>query len=407
MVGIGASAGGLDTLKELFDALPDAPGVAFVVIQHLDPTKTSLIAELLNKHTKMKVTQVDDDPRIAANRVYVIPPGKYLSVSGGTLHLSEPDRRAAHAPRSTFLLRSLAEDQKQRTVAIILSGTGSDGSLGVKAIKRKGGMVIAQDPKSAAHDGMPKSAIDTGTVDHVLPPKEMPSVLVRCAEHSYVREPVQEVDDAAPSAAGDQPAAAATKEQSNGLRSILSLVQARTQHNFHNYKDTTLVRRTRRRMCLLHMEEFADYLEYLRQHPEEIDALVKDLLISVTDFFRDGEAWQALADRVLPQLVDSKLDDNPIRIWMPGCATGEEPYSMAILLLEQLQRARKVCPLLIFASDVDKDALDFARQGATRPALKPTFRRNACNDFSSARKRTITIVSARPCERPWFSPSRI
>ena len=195
VVGIGASAGGLEALQEFFKALPDEPGMAFVVILHLDPTRTSLLAELLDRQTKMKVVQVDDEPQIAANRVYVTPPGKYLGIAGGRLHLSEPDRPCGARAAIDYFLRSLAEDQQQRAIAIILSGTGADGSLGVKAVKSHGGMVIAQDPGAAAHEGMPSSAIATGTVDHILRPGEMPNVLLRYAEHLYVREAVEEAAD--------------------------------------------------------------------------------------------------------------------------------------------------------------------------------------------------------------------
>ena len=291
VVGIGASAGGLEAIKTLFDAMPDDPGLAVVLIQHLDPTKRSYTPELLVRHTTMQVAQVDDEPVVKPNRVYVIPPGKYLSISNGELHLSEPAEPRGQRRAVDFFLRSLAEDQKQRAVGVILSGTGTDGTLGIKAIKRQGGMVIAQEPATAAHDGMPRSAINTGVVDYVLPPEEIPESLILYSRHSYVcEEGPAETDE------GPLPCAAAKRkpDDAEGLNSILTLLRTHTQHDFQNYKDNTVIRRTQRRMCLLHLDDYGHYLEYLREHPAEVEALMKDLLISVTDFFRDPEAWEEL-----------------------------------------------------------------------------------------------------------------
>jgi two-component system, chemotaxis family, CheB/CheR fusion protein len=350
IIGIGASAGGLDALRRVLEAMPHEPGVALVIIQHLDPTRRSLAPELLARHTKLQVMEVEDEPSVKPNRVYVIPPGKYLSISGGRLHLSQPDQPRGARMAIDFFLRSLSDDQERCAVGVILSGTGADGALGVKAIRAAGGLVIAQDPASAEFDGMPRSAIATGAVDHVLPPEKIPEVLVRYAQHPYMRE----VLAAAPADAKLPP---------NGLNAILALLRIHTRHDFHSYKEQTLVRRMRRRMSLYHIDDYEQYLKHLRERPDEIQALAKDLLITVTDFFRDPEAWAAVRRLAVAPLVEVKGDDEPIRAWAAGCATGEEPYSMAMLFLEELGRAGKHCPLQIFASDVERDALRLARAG--------------------------------------------
>ena len=365
IVGIGASAGGLEALNRLFSAMPDEPGMAFVVIQHLDPTRQSLTSELLGKHTSMRVTQVEDEPHVAPNRVYVIPPNKYLSISQGTLHLSEPEHPRASRMAIDHFLRSLAKDQQQRAVAIILSGTGADGTLGVKAVKANGGFVIAQDPDSADHAGMPRGAIATKLVDCVLPPEEMAETLISFARHPYIYEPIPNEMEGESGGETNSTVTepAASPDTGVDLSSILSLLRARTQIDFHNYKDKTLMRRTRRRMCLHQITEYSDYHELLRENPAEVEALVRDLLIAVTDFFRDGEAWKILEEQIVPEIVTGKSDGQPIRVWTPGCATGEEPYSLAMLLMEELRRNEKDCPLQIFASDIDKEVLAQARAG--------------------------------------------
>ncbi|HUG91844.1 MAG TPA: chemotaxis protein CheB, partial [Planctomycetaceae bacterium] len=353
IVGIGASAGGFDALRRLLEAMPDKPGVALVIIQHLDPTKKSLASELLAKSTRMQVCQVEDDPQVKPNHVYVIPPGKYLSIAQGKLHLSEPDAPRGARMAIDVFLRSLAADQTVRAVGVILSGSGTDGTLGVKAIKAAGGIVVAQDPLTAEFDTMPHGAIETGAVDHVLPPEEIPEVLVRYAQHPYVRE-----EGATPVLEREAETAAL---QPDGLNAILALLKAHTRRDFRSFKEKMVIRRTRRRMCLYHIDDYGVYLKYVREHPREIDALARDLLISVTDFFRDPDAWQALGRLAVRPIVEAKPADVPIRVWTAGCATGEEPYSLAMLFLEELRRAEKTCPLQVFASDIDQAALEHAR----------------------------------------------
>jgi two-component system CheB/CheR fusion protein len=371
IVGIGASAGGLDAFAKFFEGMPPDSGMAFVLIQHLDPTKKSLAAELLARSTPMQVAQVEGDLPIQPNHVYVIPPDRYLGISGGTLHLSKPDRPRGARMAVDFFLRSLARDQEQRAIGVILSGTGTDGTLGIKAIKAAGGLVIAQDPATAEYDGMPRSAIANGTVDYILPPDKIPAALVRYAEHPYVRERPTVVPEAG-------------ETTSDGLRAIIALVRSRTKHDFRSYKDTTLARRTRRRMCLYRIEDYPAYLKYLRAHPEEIDLLAKDLLITVTDFFRDPEAWEALRRLAIRPMVERKGADESIRIWTPGCATGEEPYSLLMLVLEELRRTEKNCRLQMFASDIDIDALNYARAGRYPKSIEADVSQERLTRFFSA-----------------------
>jgi two-component system CheB/CheR fusion protein len=362
IIGVGASAGGLDALKHLCDAMPDEPGFALVIVQHLDPTRPSLTSELLATHTRMRVTQATDEVPVEVDHIYVIPPDKNLSISGGALRLTVPDRPRGGRTPIDFFLRSLADDQQQRAVGVILSGTGTDGTLGVKAIKAAGGLVLAQEPETAAYGGMPRSAIASGVVDYVLPVSRMPEVLQQYAQHPYIHESGEEEET--PGAALKQPEQEQPQTgRPENLNDILALLRTRAKQDFRAYKDNTLIRRTRRRMCLQHMDDYDEYLDYLRTHPDEVDALVKDLLISVTDFFRDRDAWDDLREQAIVSLFEGKVDDEPVRVWVPGCATGEEPYSVAILLLEELHEAKKTCPLQIFASDIDTAALEFARNG--------------------------------------------
>jgi two-component system CheB/CheR fusion protein len=349
VVGLGASAGGLEAFTRFFQAMPPDSGMAFVLIQHLDPTHESLTAELLGKHTRMPVRQVAGDMPVQANRVYVIPPDKYMSIGNGVLRLTPPpvERRAMRMPID-FFFRSLAEDQQERAIGILLSGTGTDGTLGLKEIKTVGGMAIAQDPGTVQHAGMPQSAIANDAVDHVLPVGKMPETLLKYAQHPYVA--VDRLEPPVETSADD-------------LTRILSLVRARLRFDFMGYKKGTLLRRVRRRMGLRHVERMPDYLRLLRGDPEEVKALFKDLLIGVTRFFRDPPAWQFLEDKVLPALGRDRDPAAPLRVWVAGCGTGEEAYSLGMALIEQVQAAQRGSPIQIFASDVDEEALDFARAG--------------------------------------------
>jgi two-component system CheB/CheR fusion protein len=349
VVGIGASAGGLATFESFFRATPPDSGAAFVLIQHLDPTHESLTAELLTKHTRMPVVQVEGDTPVEPDHVYVIPPNKYLSIERGTLRLTAPSEpRGMRMPIDLFL-RSLAADRPEKAVGIILSGTGTDGSLGLKEIEGAGGMTMVQAPETAQYDGMPRSAIATGGVDHVLAVEDMPGVLLQWVRQAYVTRP-----------------AAATpvpEEPADDLGGILAMLRTRSRFDFSCYKKAPLRRRIQRRMSLRHVAGMAEYLRLLRSNADEVKALSTDLLISVTSFFRDRPAWQLLEEEIIPRIVDGKKAGQPVRVWVPGCATGEEAYSVAILLIERLEAAERPCPLQIFASDIDGDALDVARAG--------------------------------------------
>ena len=350
VIGIGASAGGLDAFQKFFDALPPDSGAAFILIQHLDPTHQSMMVELLAGHTPMKVQQAADGMRLARNCVYVIPPGVYLSMRDGALRLSKPRERHGARMPFDFLLRSLAEELGERAICVILSGTGADGSLGLKAIKEKGGLVIAQDPGEAGYDGMPRNAIATGAVDIVLPVAKIPEVLAKYSRQTYVRY-------------GRSGAAAPRDRAEEGLAEIIELLRTKTSHDFTLYKPGTLQRRIERRRAMAAVADSGRYLDKLRQDAKELELLAKDLLINVTSFFRDPKVFASLAERIVPELVRRQAPDQPLRIWVAGCSTGEETYSIAMLFHEEIAAAGRNIKLQIFASDVDADAVAVAREG--------------------------------------------
>jgi two-component system, chemotaxis family, CheB/CheR fusion protein len=351
VVGIGASAGGLDACRKLIDALPADNGMAFILIQHLDPTHESMMADLLASHTPMTVQQATDGMPIEPEHLYVIPPGTYLSVGNGALHLSQPLARHGARLPFDFLLHSLAEECGARAICVVLSGTGADGSLGLKSVKEKGGLVIAQDPDEASYDGMPRSAIRTGAVDLVLPVAKIPDALAKYDPRAALPRPGDHSrpQDAAP----------------DWLPEIIDLLRTKTAHDFTLYKPGTLQRRIARRMAMAAIEtaDVARYLEVLRSDASELDLLAKDLLINVTSFFRDPKVFDLLAEKIVPDLVRGQAPDQPLRIWVAGCSTGEETYSLAMLFREQITAAKRNVKLQVFASDVAPDAVASARAG--------------------------------------------
>ena len=350
MVGIGASAGGFEALRDFFKAMPTDSGLIFVVIQHLDPTHESMAAEVLGKWTDMPVSEAKPGEPVVPNHVYTIPPNKYLSIKGSKLHLSPPlEPRGQRLPIDYFF-DALGKDQKERAVGIVVSGTGSDGSLGLKSIESNGGIVLVQAPESAAFNGMPLSALATGVVNYALPVEQMPAIVLNYAHHPYP--------------AGALAHAAGAEDDASALLSILDLIRKRNRFSFSGYKHSTLLRRIHRRMSLLHAERLADYLALLQTQPQELDALFKDLLINVTDFFRDTEAWEALATEVIQPLVRAKNNEETIRVWVPACSTGEEAYSVAMLILDELKAQKKHCPVMVFATDINEAALRIARNGS-------------------------------------------
>jgi two-component system CheB/CheR fusion protein len=343
-----ASAGGLDGFKKFFAAMPADSGIAFVVIPHLDPKHESLMVELLARQTSMPVVEATEGMAVEANRVYILPPNKYMTIAGGVLHLTGPVERSGLQTSIDLFLRSLADDQMEKAVCIILSGTGAHGTLGLKAVKAAGGMAMVQDPLTAEYPRMPQSALATGLADYVLAPEKMPEALLKYVQHFYVN--------------GDKPAAVVA-EGPDDLNQLLALLRARTEFDFRCYRKKMLTRRVERRMGLNHFQDLDEYTAHLRAHPEEVKQLACDLFISVTSFFRDPDAFRALEAEALVPLIRAKDGDASLRVWVPSCATGEEAYSLAILLLENMAAAQKSFRVQIFATDVDEDALEAARQG--------------------------------------------
>ncbi|MDQ2764684.1 MAG: histidine kinase, partial [Pseudomonadota bacterium] len=340
----------------LVDALPGSSGMAFILVQHLDPTHKSMMVDLLAGHTAMTVRQAEDGMPIEREHLYVIPPGSYLAIANGVLPLTPPvERHGARLPFD-FLLHSLAEECGARAVCVILSGTGGDGSLGLQAVKAKSGFVVAQDPDEAGYDGMPRSAIATGAVDLVCPVAAIPAALI---DHARQASQPDTNGRMSPRAGSQDP-----------LSEILGLVRARTVHDFTHYKPGTLQRRIERRMALAAIgpHDMARYLAALRSDPSEVDQLAKDLLINVTGFFRDPPVFELLAEKIIPDLVSSLQSEHSLRIWIAGCSTGEEAYSLAMLLCEQIAAASPITAisklkLQVFASDVDAEAVAVAREG--------------------------------------------
>ncbi|MEQ9491530.1 MAG: CheR family methyltransferase [Alphaproteobacteria bacterium] len=356
VVGIGASAGGLSACKKFLSTLPPDTGMAFILVQHLDPTHKSMMVDLLAGSTAMPVLQATHGMKVQANHFYVIPPGYYLAVQDGAMHLSLPGVRQGTRMPFDFLLKSLAEDYGSRVICIVLSGTGADGSVGLRAVSESGGLVIAQDPDDAAYDGMPRSAIATGLVQIVTPLAAIASALLK-----------QGVQVDPESGKGDSPSA---DQNQSGLRGIIDLLRAETSHNFALYKTGTLERRILRRMGMAGCDgDFVRYTSLLQNHPAELDLLRKYLLIHVTGFFRDPDAFEFLAENVIPDLIANATPGQPLRIWIAGCSTGEETYSLAILFREKMREMNANIKLQIFASDIDKDAISQAREGLYPAAI--------------------------------------
>ena len=351
IVGIGASAGGLEALEQFLEHVAPESGMAFVIVQHLDPTHKGLMPELLQRVTGMRVVQVSNRTRIRPNSVYVIPPNKDMSIRAGVLYL-----RAPAAPRGLrlpidFFLRSLAEDRQEQSIGVILSGMGSDGTLGLRAIKERAGLALVQEPVSAKFDAMPRSAIEAGLADIVAPPDALPGKISAYLERTPLIAP---------------PALALEDKAQGTLAKVVILLRARTGHDFSLYKRNTIFRRIERRMGLHQINKMPAYVRFLQDNPQELDLLFKELLIGVTSFFRDPAAWTILREQTIPALLASRpAGQAALRAWVPGCSTGEEAYSLAIVLKEAAEalRPEERCTLQIFATDLDRDAIDKARQG--------------------------------------------
>ncbi len=352
VVGLGASAGGLEAVGEFLDAQSPDAGMAFVLVQHLPPDRESLMAEILGRRTAMPVIQVEDGMAVEPDHFYVIRPGHVLTIREGRLHLGPllGSPRASNRPIDDFF-RSLAEEQRERAVCVILSGMGSNGTAGAQAVKAVGGLCIAQDPESAQFPSMPRHLIDSGNADYILRPADIPEVLRGYAEHPYARGG-READ----------PAADLDRERQH-LREILAVLRTRTRQDFSGYKKPTLLRRIQRRMGLNRSASVADYARLLRQSPPEVTSLADDLLIHVTGFFRDPEAWEALRLQVVAPLVEARGPGESVRAWVTACSSGEEAYTLAMLLAEEVERAGKPLEIKVFATDLAERALAHARAG--------------------------------------------
>ncbi|MBN2010138.1 PAS domain-containing protein [candidate division KSB1 bacterium] len=349
IAGIGASAGGLEAFEIFFSHMPPNSNVAFVIIQHLDSKHKSLMASLLGKYTTMKILEAEDGIMVEPNCIYLNKPDKNIVIINRRLQLLEPEKSHALNLPIDYFFRSLSQDQAENAIGIILSGTGSDGTLGIKAIKGAGGMTMVQDEQQAKYNGMPRSAIDTGLVDYILPVEKMPEELI-----NYLKHPFNNDDDTALSS---------SQQVQNYLQKIYALIRSHTGNDFSNYKQNTTRRRIERRMAVHQINHIGDYVRYIQQTPVEVEALFKDLLITVTNFFRDPEAFEILKEKVFPELINKISGNSSIRCWIPGCATGEEAYSIAMLFMETMDTLKTHINVQIFATDIDDDAINTARAG--------------------------------------------
>jgi two-component system CheB/CheR fusion protein len=373
VVGIGASAGGVQVLQELFGEMPNDTGLAFVVIMHLAPEYESNLAEILQQRTKMPVVQVTERVQVTPNQVYVIPPNKHLTMSDSMLVLSEPQKTQGRRVTIDLFFRTLAEQYGQRALCIVLSGSDSDGAIGLKHIKAQGGVTIAQDPNESEHDVMPRSAIETGMVDWVLPVKQMvPRLLEYMHNERRMKLPPEEdgdgeatsLPDLAPRGIGGPLVSKISESEAdeNALHQVLMFLRMQTGHDFSHYKRATLLRRIARRLQVNSLDDVPAYLSFMHTHPGEARALLHDLLIGVTHFFRDQAAF-AMLEAHVPQLFSGKSSGDQLRVWVPGCATGEEAYSLAMLLAEQSLKINQPPMIQIFATDLDEDSIRIAREG--------------------------------------------
>ncbi len=348
IVGIGGSAGALEAFERFFPNLPAKSGLGFVVVTHLDPTHKGIMPELLQRLTPMKVFQAQDNMKVEADTVYVIPPNKDLAIMNGVLQLLEPSAPRGLRLPIDFFFRQLAADRKDRSIGIILSGMGTDGTLGLRAIKEQMGMAMAQDPQTAKYESMPRSALETGLVDFVAPADKLPEKLLRYAKDFLKISSSPPIENKIVSA----------------LQKVLILLRAKTGNDFSLYKKNTIIRRIDRRMSVHQITDLSHYVIYLQNNPREIELLFKEMLIGVTNFFRDPESFAVLQEKAILPLLKGKEGQGVLRIWVPGCSTGEEAYSLAILLRESIDREPNLnVKVQVYATDIDPEAINFARQG--------------------------------------------
>lgn len=351
IVGIGASAGGLTAFETFFSSMPADinPGMAFVIVQHLSPDHKSMLTDIIQSYTRMEVFEAKDEMQVMPDCVYIIPPNKDMALLSGKLHLLKPEMPHGQRLPIDFFFRSLAQDMHERAICIVLSGTGSDGSQGVRAVKGEGGMVIVQDPETTEHNGMLRSAIETGVVDSVLPIAEMPLILLDYAAHIFGKHRKAEPEPA--------------PKADSSLKKIFIILRSQTGNDFSQYKTTTVYRRIERRMAINQIERTEDYIRCLQKSRAEVEALYYDLLIGVTQFFRDADAFRALEETGIPMIFANNPEGSALRVWVPCCSTGEEAYSIAILLCEYIEAHSLSHSVQIFATDIDKRAIAVARTG--------------------------------------------
>ncbi len=396
IVAIGASAGGLEALELFLGSVPANAGAAYIVVQHLDPDHKGMMPELLQRASALPVAQAKNRLKVRpGNASTSFPPNKDLSILHDSLYLLDPVAPRGLRLPIDFFFRALADDRREHAIGVILSGMGSDGTLGLRAIKEHGGLVLVQDPATAKFDGMPRSAIDTGLVDIVAPAAELPARIADTLHHVRPRFP------ASAAAEGE------TAVQSSALEKICILLRARTGHDFSLYKKSTLYRRIERRMAIHQIDRIGDYVHYLRENPQEVDLLFKELLIGVTSFFRDPACWDHLRDHVLPELLTAYPAGAALRAWVAGCSTGEEAYSLAIVFREAAGAPAATGPL--FAADLRHRP----RPGCHRPGspghLSGQHRRRRLGraaDGASSSRMATAIASARKSARWWCSPRR-
>lgn len=353
IVAIGASAGGLEALEQFLGHVPPASGMAFVVIQHLDPDRKDMLSELLQRVTPMPVMPARNRLKVKADHVYVIPPNTDISILHGNLYLLDPVAPRGLRLPIDFFLHALADERREFAIGVILSGMGSDGTLGLRSIKEAGGLALVQEPSSARFDSMPKSAIAAGLADIVGRPEELPLRIIETLQHLRPQLPGhgQRINE--------------TADQKSAFDKVCILLRTRTGHDFSQYKKTTVYRRVERRMAIHQLDRIGDYVHYLRENPQEVDLLFRELLIGVTSFFRDPATWDYLQQQVLPELLAGHPDGTALRAWVAGCSTGEEAFSLAITFREVMERlpASARHTLQIFATDLDPDAIEKARRG--------------------------------------------
>ena len=372
IVCLGASAGGLEALEQFLENVPETSGMAYVVIQHLDPTQKGMLPELLQRITGIAVHQAKDRMTVKPDCVYVIPPNKSMSILKGVLHLFDlVETRGLRLPIDYFL-RSLADDQHEKAVAVILSGMGSDGSGGIKVIKEKNGIVMVQEPASAKYNSMPQNAIDSIQADIIAPANELPAKLLTFLKHIPVVKINLETE---------------LKDQS-ALEKIIILLRTQTGNDFSLYKKNTMYRRIERRMGVHKVDKILSYVRLLQENPKELDILFKELLIGVTNFFRDTQVWETLEKTTLPAIISGQPEGSVLRAWVAGCSTGEEAYSLAMVFKEALEKTNPHAgiSLQIFATDLDNEGIESARKGL--------FPENISADISPKRLNRFFVKSA-------------